>query len=275
MLLSRVKVGESVRLRLDDALLPEEVSLTELLQLSHEDLIAQLESLSKTPNTEGELLCPAEPTQEIWASGVTYLRSRDARKLESQVADVYEKVYDAERPELFFKALGWRSVGDGAAVRIRADSSWNVPEPEVCLVINSALEIVGYCAGNDMSSRQIEGDNPLYLPQAKMYDGACAIGPSIKLLAPEALEELNGLPVSVSIKRGGAEVFAGETATSQMKRTFADLVKYLGLELSFPSGVFLMTGTGTVPPEDFTLAAGDEVTVTVGELSLRNEVAGG
>lgn len=272
MLLSRVKVGEEIRLCLDNALLGAEVRLADLLALGHAELIARLEALPKGQSAAGELLCPAEPTHEIWASGVTYLRSRDARKLESQVADVYEKVYDAERPELFFKALGWRSVGDGAPVRIRADSSWNVPEPELCLVINSALEIVGYCAANDMSSRAIEGANPLYLPQAKMYEGACAIGPSIKLLRPEELTTLHSLPIKIAIKRDGREVFVGETSTAQMKRTFTDLVRYLGLELRFPAGVFLMTGTGLVPPEAFTLHAGDEVGITVGSLRLSNPV---
>lgn len=270
MLLSRVEQNGTARLQLDDGLLPEEVTLASLLALGHAELLEKLESLPKEAFSSSHLLCPAEAYHEIWASGVTYLRSRDARKLESQVADVYERVYDADRPELFFKALGWRSLGHGAEVRIRADSKWNVPEAEVCLVINSALEIVGYCAGNDMSSRDIEGENPLYLPQAKMYNGSCAIGPGIKLIEPGEEPEL---PVSVCIERSGQEVFAERTSTANMKRSFGELVSYLGRELDFADGVFLMTGTGMVPPDDFTLAAGDVVTIAVGELELVNTVA--
>ena len=277
MRLSRVNVNGSPRLVLDGELLPKNISFAELLRLEHKEMWARLEDLPKESLAEekgsGALLCPAEAHHEVWASGVTYLRSRDARKLESQVADVYEKVYDAERPELFFKALGWRSVGHGAEVRIRADSPWNVPEAEVCLVVNRHLDIVGYCAGNDVSSRAIEGENPLYLPQAKMYNGACALGPGVKLLAPDARAELDDLAVTVVIERAGAEVFSGGTSSAQMKRTFEELVAYLGLELTFPDGVFLLTGTGVVPPENFTLQAGDVVTIGVGGLELRNAVA--
>ena len=270
MLLSRIEHNEKVRLKLDDALLPEDVTLASLLALSHTELLAKLESLPKEHASGGQLFCPAEAYHEVWASGVTYLRSRDARKLESQVADVYERVYDADRPELFFKALGWRSLGHGAEVRIRADSQWNVPEAEVCLVINSALEIVGYCAGNDMSSRDIEGENPLYLPQAKMYNGSCALGPGIQLIKPgQALE----LPITVRIERSRQEVFAEQTSTANMKRGFEELVSYLGREIAFPEGVFLMTGTGMVPPDDFTLATGDVIAIGVGELELVNTVA--
>ena len=271
MFLSRVRASEGIRLQLGGDLLPAETTLSGLLRLSHAELLSELDGLSKAPGT-GELLCPAEPNHEIWASGVTYLRSRDARKLESKDADVYERVYDAERPELFFKANGWRAVGDGVAVRVRQDSNWDVPEAELCLVLNSNLEIVGYCAGNDMSSRQIEGDNPLYLPQAKMYDGACALGPGIRLLAPEELASLNDLPIRVTIRRGGVDVFADDTSTGQMKRSFTELVSYLGRELTFPDGAFLMTGTGVVPPDSFTLQTGDEVRVRVGELTLSNPV---
>jgi len=270
MLLSRIEHDGAPRLKLNEGLLPEEVTLASLLALGHSELIERLESLHKEAGEGGKLLCPAEAYHEVWACGVTYLRSRDARKLESQVADVYERVYDADRPEIFFKALGWRSVGHGADVRIRADSKWNVPEAEVCLVVNRHLEIVGYCAGNDMSSRDIEGENPLYLPQAKMYNGSCALGPGIKFIkSGEALE----LSVTVRIERSGNEVFAEQTSTANMKRSFEDLVSYLGREMDFAEGVFLMTGTGMVPPDDFSLQAGDVVTIGVGELELVNTVA--
>lgn len=216
------------------------------------------------------LLPPIEPTQEVWASGVTYLRSRNARKAESETADVYDKVYVAERPELFFKALGWRVVGDGEPIRIRQDSRWNAPEPELVLVLNRHLQPVGFCVGNDMSSRDIEGANPLYLPQAKVYNGSCALGSGIQLLEEVALDNL---AISMKIVRQKEVVFEDTTSTSQMKRSFEELTQYLGCELDFPHGVFLMTGTGLVPPETFSLEVGDIVTVTVGELQLRNPVA--
>ncbi len=215
-------------------------------------------------------LPPIEPLQEVWASGVTYLRSRDARKAESSVADVYQKVYEAERPELFMKAVGWRVVTGGQLVRIRKDSRWNVPEPELTLAINSHGEIVGYTAGNDMSSRDIEGENPLYLPQAKIYNGACALGPEIVLADAEAMRSL---PVTLEIRRNGAVVFNGETNIARMKRRLEELVGYLYRELTFPDGAFLMTGTGIVPPESFSLQPGDRVIISVGEVTLENDVA--
>ena len=155
------------------------------------------------PTGVARLLPPLDAAHEVWASGVTYLRSRDARKAESTAGDVYETVYEAERPELFMKAVGWRVVGDGSQVRVRADSRWNVPEPELVLVINRDLEIVGYCAGNDVSSRDIEGANPLYLPQAKIYDGACAVGSGIVLAD---VEQLRDLPITLRVTRGGEAV---------------------------------------------------------------------
>lgn len=216
------------------------------------------------------ILPPIEPLHEVWASGVTYLRSRDARKAESSVADVYEKVYEAQRPELFMKAVGWRVVTSGQAVRVRNDSRWNVPEPELTLVINARGEIVGYTAGNDMSSRDIEGENPLYLPQAKIYTGACALGPEIILTDAEAMR---ALPVTLEIWRDGAAVFSGETNIARMKRSLEELVGYLYRELDFPDGAFLMTGTGIVPPESFSLRPGDCVKIQVGEVTLENSVA--
>jgi 2-dehydro-3-deoxy-D-arabinonate dehydratase len=221
-------------------------------------------------STNDPILVPIEASQEVWGSGVTYLRSRDARKAESTVADVYQKVYDADRPEIFFKQLGWRTVGSGEAVRIRADSTWNVPEPEVTLAINAHGEIVGYTVGNDMSSRDIEGANPLYLPQAKTYNGSCAIGPAIHLATAD---ELTNLTIKLQIERNGDLVFEGETATSKMKRNFPELAAYLCRERSFPHGVFLMTGTGIVPGDSFTLQSRDLIRITIEGLVLDNRVA--
>jgi 2-dehydro-3-deoxy-D-arabinonate dehydratase len=218
---------------------------------------------------EGGLLAPIEADQEVWAGGVTYLRSREARQAESAVGDVYDRVYAAQRPELFFKALGWRVVGHLQPVRCRADSAWNVPEPELALIVNRYGEIVGYTAGNDMSSRSIEGENPLYLPQAKVYTGACSLGQSINL----EIERLDDLPIDLAIERGGRIVFQGSTRTTRMNRKFEELIVYLFRELSFPAGVFLLTGTGIVPPEQFTLFHGDKVTVTVGHATLTNTVS--
>ena len=212
--------------------------------------------------------------QEIWASGVTYMRSKHARMEESQEsggATFYDKVYDADRPELFFKSTPSRTVGPGQKVRIRKDSTWDVPEPELTLFINSDSEIVGYTIGNDMSSRSIEGENPLYLPQAKMYDGAAALGPCILVLEepihPETL-------ISIQISRENSDAFEGTIAINQMKRKHTELVEYLFREQTFPKGVFLMTGTGIVPGNDFTLQAGDVVSITIeGIGTLVNEVA--
>jgi 2-dehydro-3-deoxy-D-arabinonate dehydratase len=204
-----------------------------------------------------------------WAAGVTYLRSRDARKAESTVADLYQNVYEAERPELFFKALGWRVAGTGDSIRIRKDSQWSVPEPELALVINQHREIVGYCAGNDVSSRDIEGENPLYLPQAKVYDGACALGHGI-WLCPAS--EIKDVPIQLTIRRADALLFEDEVNTSMMKRSFAELVEFLTRELNFPHGAFLMTGTCLVPGNDFTLHTNDVVIVRAGSVKIENQV---
>jgi 2-dehydro-3-deoxy-D-arabinonate dehydratase len=185
---------------------------------------------------------------------------------------VYERVYSATRPELFFKQAGWRTVGQGDAIRIRADSQWNVPEPELVLVVNRHQEILGFTAGNDVSSRDIEGENPLYLPQAKVYDGSCALGPGI--LVVDAVRRLADLPIELEVWRRDAIAFKGNTNTSRIKRRFEELVEYLFRELSFPFGVLLMTGTGIVPPDDFTLEIGDRVVIKVGSLHLENMVAG-
>jgi 2-dehydro-3-deoxy-D-arabinonate dehydratase len=213
-------------------------------------------------------------SQEVWAAGVTYYRSRDARMEESHDAaggDFYARVYEAERPELFFKSSAHRVVGPGGRVRLRADSRWNVPEPELTLAVNAAGRIFGVTVGDDVSSRDIEGENPLYLPQAKVYDGSCALGPGIRLGEPPGPEAA----IRLEIARGERVAFAGETTLAQLKRRPAELVEYLFRDSTFPNGVFLMTGTGIVPGADFTLAPGDEIRIEIdGVGRLVNEVAG-
>jgi 2-dehydro-3-deoxy-D-arabinonate dehydratase len=212
------------------------------------------------PRTEA-LRVPLD-RQEVWAAGVTYLRSKEARMEESEGGgSFYDRVYAAERPELFLKATPSRVVGPEEPIRIRRDAVWNVPEPEVALVISTALKIVGYTVGNDVSSRDIEGENPLYLPQAKVYRQCCALGPYI-LLEEEGRGHRN-FDVRLTIERRGAQIFGGETSTAQMKRRFDELVAYLGRENLFPDGAFLLTGTGIVPPDSFTLQAGDVVRIEV------------
>ena len=259
------------RWALDNRLLPPQLGLHLLLQVPRDGLGDFLRALPLGGAPDGKLLAPIEAVQEVWAAGVTYLRSREAREAESSVKDVYARVYDAQRPELFWKAVGWRVAGHEQPIRIRADSRWNVPEPELTLVVNSAREIVGFCAGNDVSSRDIEGENPLYLPQAKVYNGSCALGPGILIGETERLKDLT---IQLTIKRGGRAAFQGEIRTAQIKRSFEDLVEHLGRELDFPRGVFLLTGTGIVPPSDFSLAPGDLVTISIGRLTLENRVAG-
>ena len=238
--------------------LPEGFNLSLLLTIQRVGIHPLLRTLPGTEKAEAPLLAPIENDQEVWACGVTYLRSRDARKAESQVGDVYQRVYEALRPEVFFKSIGWRVSGFGEPVRVRADSTWNVPEPELVLVVNRWKEIVGFTLGNDMSSRSIEGENPLYLPQAKIYNGSCALGPGIVLAEPDDMREL---PIRLDILRGGQPAFQGETSLKNMKRSFEELVDYLFLETDFPEGVFVMTGTGIVPPETFTLQPGDLVRI--------------
>ncbi len=218
------------------------------------------------------LLAPVG-SQEVWAAGVTYLRSRSARQEESKEAgggDFYARVYDAPRPEIFFKATPHRVVGHGQPVRIRSDSKWNVPEPELALAINSAGRTFGYTICNDMSSRDLEGENPLYLPQAKVYDGCCAIGPGI-LVAEEPPPRETA--IRLEIRRKGKAVFEGATSLAQFKRTFDELVEYLLRDNSFPAGCIYSTGTGIVPPDDFTLARGDEVCISIDPIgTLSNAV---
>lgn len=256
---------------LDRSYLPDSFNLNFLLSLSKSAALQLLASIDTGDSADDPLLPPIEPHQEVWACGVTYLRSREARMEESDVADVYERVYDAERPEVFFKSLGWRARGHNQLVRTRRDSSWDVPEPELTLVLNAAGEILGYTAGNDLSSRSIEGENPLYLPQAKTFDGSCAVGPGLLLGENPRLSQL---PIQLKIERNGEVVFDGNANTDQMKRSPQELADWLMREVSFPEGVFLMTGTCLVPEDDFTLQAADKLTVSVGELTLKNQVAG-
>ncbi len=220
----------------------------------------------------GVQLLPPVDEQEVWAAGVTYKRSREARERESVgAARFYDLVYNAERPELFLKATPRRVVGPGAAVRIRRDSRWNVPEPELALVVSPQMKIVGYTIGNDMSSRDIEGENPLYLPQAKVYDGSCSLGPVITLAG--AMPPPERVTIRLTITRSGAVVFDCSTSLLAMKRSFEDLVSWLGRENSFPHGVILLTGTGIVPPDHFTLEHGDEIAIDITGLgTLRNRV---
>jgi 2-dehydro-3-deoxy-D-arabinonate dehydratase len=213
-------------------------------------------------------------TQEVWAAGVTYLRSRTARMEESMDAGggtFYDKVYHAVRPELFFKGTPHRVAAPGTPVRIRGDSQWNVPEPELTLAINQHGRIFGYTIGNDMSSRDIEGENPLYLPQAKVYDRSTALGPCL-LVTDEPLPSTT--VIAITIKRAGAAVFTGSTQFNQMKRTFPELAEFLFRDNAFPRGAYLMTGTGIVPPDSFTLRSGDEIRITIEPIgTLVNTVA--
>lgn len=220
------------------------------------------------------LLPPIGARQELWACGVTYLRSKVGREEESKTsggADFYGRVYTAERPEVFFKANPHRVVGQGTPVRIRKDSSWNVPEPELTLLVSSSGKITGYTIGNDMSSRSIEGENPLYLPQAKTYDGCAALGPCIYVPEQPPGPDTR---ISLQISRNKVIVFEGEVTLQQMKRKPEDLVAYVFRECSFPVGCLVMTGTGIVPPNDFSLAGGDEIAIAIDGIgTLVNRVA--
>jgi 2-dehydro-3-deoxy-D-arabinonate dehydratase len=218
-----------------------------------------------------KLLTPLD-RQEVWAAGVTYKRSKVAREEESVgAAQFYDKVYTAARPEIFMKSAAWRVIGPADAVRIRKDSKWNVPEPELALVIAPSLKIVGFTIGNDMSSRDIEGENPLYLPQAKMYRGSCAVGPVITLAS--AMPPLPQVEIQLTIDRNGKRSFEGATSIAQMARTPESLVEWLGKEIDFPNGAVLLTGTGIVPPDSFSLASGDEISITISGIgTLTNRV---
>jgi 2-dehydro-3-deoxy-D-arabinonate dehydratase len=248
--------------------------------VAHENLGAYLHSIVEAgkPASDFQSARLEAPigSQEVWAAGVTYFRSRSARMAESKDAgggDFYDRVYSAERPELFFKATPSRVAGPGSNVRIRVDAKWSVPEPELTLLINPRGQIIGYTVGNDMSSRDIEGENPLYLPQAKVYDRSCALGPCI-LVSSEPLPATT--PIRIEILRGGSAVFSGATTLAELKRKPADLAAYLFRENNFPTGAFLMTGTGIVPPDDFTLAPGDKIRITIDPIgTLENDVVQG
>ncbi len=224
-------------------------------------------------NPDDEEILPPLDTQEVWAAGVTYYRSRDARVEEARKAgggDFYARVYDAERPELFFKSTPHRTAGHRQKVRIRRDSKWNVPEPELAVFINASGKIAGYTVGNDMSSRDIEGENPLYLPQAKVYDQSCALGPCL-LVSDAPLPP--STEIRMSVLRWRSEVFSGSATLEQLKRTPKSLAEYLFRDNSFPNGCFLLTGTGIVPPKEFTLWPGDEIHIAIGPIgTLSNMV---
>lgn len=239
------------------------------------DHITQLIRAARPPGgAPGQDLLPPIGTQEVWAAGVTYYRSRNARMEESKSAgggDFYDRVYHAERPELFFKGTAHRVVGPGGKVAIREDARWSVPEPELVLFITPGGKIAGYTVGNDMSSRDIEGENPLYLPQAKVYDRSCALGPCL-------LVSSNPLPdsteIQIEIRRAGTVAFSGATTLKEMKRKPEELVEYLYRASSFPKGCFLLTGTGIVPPDSFTLKLGDEISITIPPIGTLSNVVG-
>jgi 2-dehydro-3-deoxy-D-arabinonate dehydratase len=242
----------------------------------HDDLHGYLISIARDSHRASfagaHTLAPIG-SQEVWAAGVTYYRSRDARMAESKDAgggDFYDRVYRAARPELFFKGTASRAAAPGAPVRIRSDAQWSVPEPELTLVINPHGTIIGYTIGNDMSSRDIEGENPLYLPQAKVYDGSSALGPCV-LVTSDPLPPSTA--ISLQIERAGEPVFSGATTLSELKRRPAELVEYLFRDNVFPTGAYLMTGTGIVPPDSFSLARGDRIRITIDAIgTLENTV---
>lgn len=251
-------------------------TLAAILEHDHPFELAQrlANSSRVVPLADVQLLPPIDQ-QEVWAAGVTYKRSRAARMEESETAaSCYDRVYVSPRPEIFFKASPHRVAGTGQPLRIRADATWNVPEPELTLVMNSKLRLVGFTIGNDMSSRDIEGDNPLYLPQAKVYNQCCGLGPWITLASGMPPRDATG--IRLAIRRGGQVVFAGETSVAQMARSFEDLIEWLGRDNSFPTGVFLLTGTGIVPDSTFTLHVGDVVDIAIDGIgTLSNTVVQG
>lgn len=250
-------------------------TLAAALQLPISELRSTLRSLASQSSTsspldETVLVAPIDQ-QEVWAAGVTYMRSRDARMEESTQKSVYDLVYDADRPELFLKATPNRVSGPGDPVAIRSDSTWDVPEPELTLLLNADGDLVGYTIGNDVSSRSIEGENPLYLPQAKVYSMCAAIGPAI--VTVDELADVSDLDIELTIRRGGEAIFQDTTSTSRIHRSLRDLTSYLRRDNQFPFGVYLMTGTGIVPPSEFTLQDGDAVTIRIEALgALSNPV---
>lgn len=250
-------------------------TLAALLALSTADIRDLTAQFSTAPAISDPvtLLPPVDGRMEIWAAGVTYQRSKLARLEESGGANFYDRVYDADRPELFFKSVPWRVVGDGDPIAIRRDSPLNVPEAELAIVVNAAAEIVGYTICDDVSSRTIESVNPLYLPQAKIYAGACALAPAIRPIWEITAGEL---PIRLEITHGGNVTYSGSTSTSRLKRPLDDLVRWLFAEQHFPDGVIVSTGTGIVPELDFTLTSGDIVTIAIDSIgTLTNYVVTG
>ncbi len=250
-------------------LLPPEFSLDRALSQGRDHALRAFLGPATEPAPDGlGVMAPVE-SQEIWAAGVTYLRSRDARLEESGGQSAYDLAYEAARPELFFKSAAWRVRATGQSIGIRRDSAWNVPEPELALVLSADFAIVGYMLGNDVSSREIEGENTLYLPQAKVYDQSCALGPCIVPVdaATPPFE------IELGVRRRGTEIFRGSASTAQLKRGFDELAAWAGIALEQPAGLVLLTGTGTVPEPPFDLVEGDEVTIACPELgALVNEV---
>ncbi len=250
------------------------LTLDALLALPLAEIRAVVDNVTRSSHPEldlgaVELLAPVE-SQEVWAAGVTYLRSREARVEESAVKDIYARVYEAERPELFFKAAGWRVVPPGGMVGVRLDSTWDVPEPELAVLSNSRGEVVAYSCGNDMSSRSIEGANPLYLPQAKVYDRSCSLGP-VAALAWHT--DVSRAEIRMTVERDGVEVFGGRASTGDLVRDPAELVSVLHAAYALPAGAWLLTGTAIVPPESYTARPGDVVRIQIAGLGeLWNEV---
>lgn len=254
---------------------PLDSSLADLLEMPAaartEQIRDEVAAADANVSLDDAWLLPPIDEQEVWAAGVTYERSRDARMEESQTNDIYDRVYDAKRPEIFFKAPAYRCVGPYEPVAFRHDSDWNVPEPELALVIDGRGEVAGYTIGNDVSSRSIEGDNPLYLPQAKVYTAGCALGPWM-LLADEVANPRD-LRIAMRIEHEGTVAWQGKTSTARMHRSFEDLIDCLFAALEFPVGVVLMTGTGLVPPAEFTLAHNDIVHIEIDGIgTLSNHV---
>ncbi|KHK99033.1 hypothetical protein LK09_07350 [Microbacterium mangrovi] len=245
--------------RRDDEYSPLGSTLSELLRLPAHEARDRVERARGALVRPDRVLAPIDPPQEVWAAGVTYARSRDGRIEEATDGTPYDRVYEAERPELFFKATGTRVAGPGEDVGVRADSAWNVPEPELGLVLDATGAVFGYVAGNDASSRSIEGENLLYLPQAKVYTAACGLGPEI---VPAWLAE-PPFAIALEIRRDDALAFQGSTSTDRLARRLGDLADWLFRGLDFPDGVVLLTGTGIVPDADFTLLPGDQVAVDI------------
>jgi 2-dehydro-3-deoxy-D-arabinonate dehydratase len=272
MLVIRYAIGDEARVgvRGDDGTV-RRLAAASLEELLAGDFRAAVDNPGAVEDGPVRLLPPVDGRTEVWAAGVTYQRSSEARQEESEVADVYARVYDAERPELFFKSVAWRVVGPDEPIGVRADSAVDVPEPEIAVVVDAAGEIVGYTVCDDVSSRSIEGANPLYLPQAKVYAGACALGPGIR--PAWEVPDCYDLGIAATVTRDGGTAWAAQTSTTMLHRRFDDLVGHLRRQLALPGGAILSTGTGIVPDLDFTLTPGDTVAITVdGVGTLSNPV---